>query len=141
MRDFYATVAQVLPVLLLAFVWDSRFLDNLRRQRRAPRRDDPVSGVLFWTKKRVRVYALTVSTVLVTDLAVCLMVLMDLLPDFPATRAIAAAGLLLALVTLLTRIWVDIIHATRSPHRPDSPDSPRAFRGTVGGAEDAHDRP
>ena len=44
--NYYATVAQVLPVLLLAFLWDSGFLQRLRDQRRPTRRTDP-HGVWF----------------------------------------------------------------------------------------------
>jgi hypothetical protein len=53
--NFYPTLAQVLPVLLLALIWDSAYLIRLRRQRRPLRRDDP-AGVWFWTNPE---YALT----------------------------------------------------------------------------------
>lgn len=53
--DFYATVAQVLPVLLLAFLWDSGFLHRLRDQR-GPTRTAYCSG-----PSRVCVYSLVVA--------------------------------------------------------------------------------
>ncbi|WP_326828599.1 hypothetical protein OIE13_21025 [Streptosporangium sp. NBC_01810] len=112
-RDFYATVAQILPVLLLAFIWDSRFLHNLRNQRRRPRREDPVNGVYFWTKQRVRVYSLVIAVMIITDLALCALVLANLLPDGVAMRVVVLVGLLLSLATLLNRVWMDILHATR----------------------------
>jgi hypothetical protein len=40
-RDFYSTAAQVLPVLLLALVWESQYLEAPPRQPRRLRRDDP----------------------------------------------------------------------------------------------------
>ena|ERR1700754_2143999 len=43
-RVFYATMAQVLPVLLLAPVWESRYLENLPNEERRSRRDDPRDG-------------------------------------------------------------------------------------------------
>jgi hypothetical protein len=71
-RDFYATIAQVLPVLLLALMWDSAYLLRLRRQHRPHRRTDP-NGVWFWTKPRVRAYTLVVAAVVTscTAIAAC----------------------------------------------------------------------
>ena len=63
--DFYMTVAAVLPVLLLALIWDSRSLENISRQERKLRKVDPVDGVLFWTKRRFRLYTLFVTAVIV----------------------------------------------------------------------------
>ncbi|MFI6504093.1 hypothetical protein [Nonomuraea typhae] len=113
-RDFYATLAQVLPVLLLAFVWDSGYLARLRGQERRRRRDDPVRGVRFWTKGRVRAYALLVSTAILADLGLCVLVLAGLVEDGWIVRALALTGLGLALVTLLTRVVSDIVAATRA---------------------------
>jgi hypothetical protein len=111
-RDFYSTLAQVLPVLLLALVWDSNYLERLRNQPRPLRRVDP-TGVLFWTKPRVRAYSLFVTVVLIAGIAVSLLVLADMLADVAWLRGMLAAGLLLALVTLLVRIGLDIVGATR----------------------------
>ncbi|MEE6258985.1 hypothetical protein [Plantactinospora sonchi] len=115
-RDFYTTLAQVLPVLLLALLWDSRYLDQLRRQARPSRRVDPAHGY-FWTKPRVRAYSLTIASVIVTELAVVVFVLAGALSDSAALRAVLVAGLVLALATLLTRVAVDVFDATR----PDPP--------------------
>ncbi|MGH3811805.1 MAG: hypothetical protein ACRDUV_05035 [Pseudonocardiaceae bacterium] len=108
-RDFYATMAQVLPVLLLALVWDSNYLQRLRAQSRPSRRVDPV-GVWFWTKPRVRMYLLFVAVVLHTAIAVSLLVL----AGAAWLRGVLVGGLLLALVTLLVRVGSDIVGATRS---------------------------
>ncbi len=109
--NFYATLAQVLPLLLLAFIWDSGFLVRLRRQRRLPRRVDS-TGVWFWTKPRVRVYTLVVTSVVIVSTAVTVLVLAGLIPDSHALRIALSAGLVLVLVTLLTRITLDVLWAT-----------------------------
>ncbi|HEY6424737.1 MAG TPA: hypothetical protein VIY28_16130 [Pseudonocardiaceae bacterium] len=112
-RDFYATMAQVLPVLLLALVWDSNYLQRLRKQPRALRRDDPVGGVLFWTKPRVRVYSFVITGLLVARIGVSLLVLADVLGDAAWLRLGLVGALLLSLVTLLVRISADVVAATR----------------------------
>jgi hypothetical protein len=105
-------MAQVLPVLLLALLWDSDYLSRLRRQQRPSRRVDP-AGVWFWTKPRVRIHMLFVTTVLIAGIAVSLFVLAGVLADAAWLRGVLVAGLLLALVSLLVRIGSDIVLATR----------------------------
>lgn len=117
--NFYATLAQVLPLLLLAFIWDSGFLARLRRQRRLPRRIDS-TGVLFWTKPRVRVYTLMVAGVVILSTAVTVFVLAGLIPDSYVLRITLSAGLVLVLITLLTRIILDVLWATRVVPEPAS---------------------
>jgi hypothetical protein len=118
-RDFYATAAQVLPVLMLAFVWESRFLERLRAERRPTRRVDP-SGVLFWTKPRVRVYSLFVAIVIIGGTGVAVLALAGLLPDSAGLRAVITGCVLVALATLLFRISVDVLVATRDHPQPDT---------------------
>ncbi|MFI0405733.1 hypothetical protein [Actinomadura sp. 3N508] len=112
--EFYTTIAQVFPVLLLALLWDSRYLENLRVRPRPSRRDDPVNGVWFWTKGRVRVYVITVSVVIVTGLAAAVSALAGILPDSAILRILLVGALLLTLVTLVVRIWTEVTHASRS---------------------------
>ncbi len=111
MRDFYGTVAQVLPVVVLALVWESRYFEILRAR---PRQQDPQEGVRFWTLHRVRIYSLTVATTIILDIAVCLLVLAGLIGDSPALRVLVSAGVALGLVSLLYRIWVHVLDATQS---------------------------
>lgn len=47
--NFYPTLTQVWPVLLLVLICYSAYLTRLRRQQRPLRREDP-TGVWFWTK-------------------------------------------------------------------------------------------
>lgn len=121
--NFYATLAQVLPLLLLAFIWDSGFLARLRRQRRLPRQVDP-AGVRFWTKPRVRVYTLAIAGVVIVSTAVTMFVLGGLIPDSYSLRVALSVGLVLVLLTLLTRIVLDVLWATAVPDLTDSPDRP-----------------
>jgi hypothetical protein len=118
--DFYATLAQVLPVLLLALMWDSAYLVRLRRQHRLPRRVDP-AGVWFWTKPRVRAYTLIVTGEAIASTAVTMLVLAGLIPDSRGLRIALSGGLVLLLITLLIRIGADVIRATAAtgPGEPD----------------------
>src|SRR5262249_35045179 len=103
-RDFYATVAQVLPVLLLALVFESRHLERIRSEQRRSRRVDPVNGVLFWTKVRVRVYLLSVAVMMLGDTGLCVLTLAGWVPDSVPLRAAVVTGVILAVGTLLFRI-------------------------------------
>ncbi|SCL28515.1 hypothetical protein GA0070616_3708 [Micromonospora nigra] len=119
--DLYATSAQVLPVLMLALLWESRFLERVRQQSRLPRRLDPARGVLFWTKRRVRFYAGFVATMSVVGTGVAVLVLAEALPDGPVLRAFVCGCVLLTLGTLLTRSLIDIVLATREPPAATEP--------------------
>jgi hypothetical protein len=110
-RDFYSTMAQVLPVLLLALVLDSTYLDRLRTRTRVSRRIDP-DGVRFWTKPRVRVYSILVAIVLIAAIAGSLLVLADLLGDSDWLRITLSCALGISLGTLLVRIISAVIDAT-----------------------------
>lgn len=123
--NFYATMAQVLPLLLLALIWDSEYLTRLRQQGRPRRRDDP-AGVLFWTKPRVRAYILAVTAVVICSTALTILVLSGLISDSHALRIILVTGLLLVLATLMTRISIDVIQATASTGRHPARDQETA---------------
>lgn len=127
MRDFYATVAQVLPVLLLAVIFDSGYFDQLKDQKRLPRRLDPLHGVWFWTKGWIRAYTLTMVTVAVLDLMLCVLILADAMRDRPVWRWTTTAGLILIAMSLLFRIWVSVWSATQS-HEDTAPDTAEPSR-------------
>lgn len=109
--NFYPTLVQVLPVLLLALIWDSAYLTRLRRQQRPLRRDDP-AGVWFWTKPRVRAYILIVTGETIASIAIIMLVLAGLISDSLSLRIVLSAGLILLLTTIAVRIAVDVIGAT-----------------------------
>lgn len=112
-RDFYSAASQVLPILLLALIWQSRYLEAVSGQKRRLRRDDPDHGVRFWTKPRVRIYALTVATLTLAGTMICMLVLAGLLPNWTSLGAVTIAGLVLASVSLLYRVWNEVMEATR----------------------------
>jgi len=112
--NFYPTLAQVFPLLLLAVVWDSGFLERLRRQRRLPKKEDPAEGVRFWSKPRVRAYTLLIVGLAVVSTGVTMFVLAGVIPDSYALRLALSCVLALVLLTLLTRISVDVLWATQN---------------------------
>jgi hypothetical protein len=124
--NFYPTLAQVFPLLLLAVVWDSRFLERLRRERRLPRKVDPAEGVRFWYKPRVRVYTLLVVGAAVVSMGVTVFVLAGVIPDSYALRLTLSCVLALVLLTLLTRISVDVLWATQEVPDAAPQDAPGA---------------
>jgi hypothetical protein len=132
--DFYTTMAQVFPLLLLALIWDSSFLDRLRRQQRRLRRVDP-EGVWFWTKPRVRAFTLFVATLAVGLTGISLLELAGFIPNSLALRVVISCGLVLVLGALLTRIWIDVIAATAggAGGGPDGGASEPGHSGAGGG--------
>ena len=105
--DFYATLAQILPVLLLTLVWDRAYLDELRT--RTP------TDVMFWTSPRVRWYSLALTAVLVLAVLMCLCVLAGVLGDGPLLRSVLIAVAGLGLVTLVVRVGAGVLRATSPP--------------------------
>ncbi|WUH98455.1 hypothetical protein OHR68_33895 [Spirillospora sp. NBC_00431] len=112
-QEFYTTLAQVYPVLLLALLWDSRYLENLRGQERRRRSDDPVDGVKFWTKGRVRAYTILLTALIIVGLGTVVLALAGLFGDSVVLRAFLAGTVVLALATLLVRVWAQVVVATR----------------------------
>jgi hypothetical protein len=107
--DFYSTLAQVLPLLLLALIWDSAYLDRLRGQSRRKRSKDQ-AGVRFWT--RVRAYTLFVAAVVVAVTAITIFELGGIIPDSIGLRIALTCALVVVLGTLIARIYFDVIAAT-----------------------------
>jgi hypothetical protein len=110
--EFYSAMAQVLPVLLLAIVWESKFLEKLKTERRPARKPDGSRG-WFWTKPKVRAYSWFVTGAIVTAVGATALVLSELVPDSFLLRLAILAALALTLGTMLTRLWVDVFNATR----------------------------
>ena len=78
--DFYTTLAQVLPVLLLAFIWDSAYLERLRGQEPA----DAGSGSRgrpVLNESRVRPFTLFVAALVVASIAITMLQLAASSPD------------------------------------------------------------
>jgi hypothetical protein len=128
--NFYPTLAQVLPVLLLALIWDSAYLTRLRLQPRPLRRDDP-AGVWFWTKPRVRAYILIVTGETIASIVIIMLVLAGLVPDSLSLRIALSAGLILLLTTIAVRIALDVIGATSGTPPSADTDQPAVRSDTV----------
>jgi hypothetical protein len=109
--DFYTTLAQVMPLLLLALIWDSAYLDRLRKQRRKLG-GAGLDAVRFWTKPRVRAYLLAVAGVVVIMTFVAIGVQARFIPDSFTLRVVLVCGLALVLGTLMYRIYYDVMSAT-----------------------------
>jgi len=102
--DFYATTAQVIPVLLLALIWESKYLDSLK---------DPTRTAWFWKKTQVRIWALFMSVAAVAGEVAALLVLADIVDPGDVPRWIAIVGLASLLGSLLVRLTTDILDATK----------------------------
>jgi hypothetical protein len=111
-HEFYTTIAQIYPVLLLALLWDSRYLENLHTQPRPSRQQDPVNGVRFWTKRRVRVYTIALTLMIVAGLGAAILTLAGVLTDTAPLRLLLIGSLLLTLATLVVRVWGEVTRAS-----------------------------
>jgi hypothetical protein len=89
--------------------------------------------VWFWTKPRVRVYTLAVTGEVIVSIAVTMLVLAGLIPDTRGLRIALSGGLVLLLITLLTRIAVDVIRATAAATEPAPSEQPTADDPETGG--------
>lgn len=105
-------------MLLLALLWDSRYLERLREQERRSRDADPVDGVRFWTKGRVRAYTILLALLNITGLGATVLALSGLYGDSTPLRAALAAILITSLLTLFVRVWGQVVWATREPPTP-----------------------
>lgn len=108
-RDFYTTLAQVLPVLLLTIVWVRAWLTSLAARHRGSGPD----AVRFWTKPVVRWYTLLLIAVLLSAIAAGLLVLAGGLADAGWLRVLLLLATAMALATLMVRIGAGVLAATR----------------------------
>jgi hypothetical protein len=104
--DFYATTAQVIPVLLLALVWESGYLERLKKE-------DRTNGY-FWTKPRVRAWGLIMSGAALVGETAMLLVLADAVGDGILAKGLGLAGVAALLGSLGVRLIVDIVAGTSS---------------------------
>src|SRR5690349_20000838 len=118
MSDFYANVAQVLALVVLTLVWQSKYFDDLNADR--------LSGNKLWkSTTRVRAFSVFAAAVIIADVALCLMVLGGWPTDTTAWRVLACAGLGFALASLLFRMISHILGWDRRGHISVPPVNPR----------------
>jgi hypothetical protein len=102
--DFYVTTSQVIPILLLALIWDSGYLQRLR---------DPTRDVRFWKKRRVRVWVIFMSAAAIIGEGAMFLVLADVVSPGDAAKALGLVALAVLLGSLAVRVISDIVDATR----------------------------
>ena len=110
MRDLYATIAQVLPVVVLVLVFDTKYFERLGDE------PDPARAVAnhtIWKIGLIRWYTPVVAFLILADTAFCVVMLTNLIADATWTRWVAVTGAGLALVNLFGRIWFIVDSATR----------------------------
>ncbi|HEY5858290.1 MAG TPA: hypothetical protein VIW24_30780 [Aldersonia sp.] len=106
-REFYAALAKVLPVLLLALAWESSYREKLKRRANIGRSE------LFWTVRRVRGFSFALTAMLVAGIYLSISVLADTWPsDALWVRLLLMAFLICTLTTLFVRIGADTVEAT-----------------------------
>jgi hypothetical protein len=105
--DFYGTTAQVIPVLLLALMWDSGYMERLARDERGT--------VRFWTKPKVRIWGLIMATTAMAGEAAVLLVLADIVPAGDIPKWVALVGLAALVGSMVVRLFADVIVATGAP--------------------------
>jgi hypothetical protein len=116
--DFYVTCAQVIPLLLLALVFDSEYLTRLkdRNEEKVGLRAKTTTKdqVRVWTKARIRNWSFFVCSAAIVGEVVMLLVLADVLlcPSAPAKAAglVGVGGLV---ISLAVRVHGNIVHATK----------------------------
>lgn len=97
MSEYYANAAQVLAVVLLALVWESKYFDNLDKRA--------FKGKWYkWNPRKVRIYSTSAALVVIAGMAVSLIILAGWLTNNTAWRIFVGAGLVLALGSLLFRM-------------------------------------
>ena len=101
--DFYDTTAQVIPILLLAIVWEGGYLERLNT------RPDP----RFWTKTKVRWWVTSMSLAAVVGEATMMLVLAGSFSAGVGPKVIGGIALAGLLATILVRLIADIRGATK----------------------------
>jgi hypothetical protein len=105
--DFYTTLAQVIPLLLLALAWESEYAKQVKLQRRERGVD-----VLFWDKRRIRYWTLFTMASAVVAEALIVTVLVGWVGEGWLAEAVVLVALTALLGSLATRIGADAIEAT-----------------------------
>jgi hypothetical protein len=105
--DFYGTMAQVIPVLLLALTWESGYLERLRKEDRS---DYPV-----FKKPVVRWWGLLAIVAALVGESVMVLVLADVVGDGDVAKAFGLAGVAGLLGSMAVRLTSDIWTATKPP--------------------------
>jgi hypothetical protein len=119
--DFYDTAAAVIPVLLLALVFDTKYFDEVKIDKtRANRR--------VWTKTNVAMWSYFATGTALAALGVCLLIKASVICPCVVGKWLTIVGLAGLIGSLWMRIFV------RSTSRQTSPS--RTWHSTAGPAPD-----
>jgi hypothetical protein len=103
--DFYGTTAQVIPVLLLALVWESGYLERVKGEDR--------SRYPVFRKPVVRWWGLFMTAAALAGEATMLLVLAGILDQGDVSKAFGLVAVAAVLGSMAVRLSVDIWRATR----------------------------
>lgn len=121
--DFYATTAQVIPVLLLALVFESGYFNRIK--------DEDRSNNAVFTKPVVRWWSLFMIAAALAGEAAMMLVLADIVDGGVVPKAFALTGVTALLGSMAVRLTVDIWDATKVPKkRKPVPDAAEPAPGT-----------
>ena len=105
----YESVAQVVPVLLLALAFESRALERIRQRTRTEEQE-----TRFWKSWRVRTLGIFMCLAAAVAEVLALLVLNDTVEDSGWVQVAVIGATLALLAILLGRIIIDVVAATPS---------------------------
>lgn len=109
MSSVYEVIPHIVPIMLLALVFDSHILERVKRRQ--------PSDVRFWTKPRVRVLGMFVLVdSFVVEVVALLVLSSHAIRRTPTIDYLVLAGTLALFGVLLSRIYWDIMDATDTRH-------------------------
>lgn len=108
--DFYGTTAQVIPVLLLALVWESGYLDRLKTEDR--------SNYPVFKKPVVRWWGLFMIAAALVGEATMVLVLAGVFGGGDVAKAFGIAGVAALIGSMAVRLCVDVWKATSEDGSP-----------------------
>jgi hypothetical protein len=104
--DFYGITAQVIPVLLLALMFDSKYLERVHKRERP-------GEIKFWQESRVRAWGLFMVSAALVGESVVVLVLVDWFPEGLVAKVLGVLGLAALIGSMFVRLFTVIIDATR----------------------------
>jgi hypothetical protein len=108
--EFYSTCAVVIPVLLLALVWDYQYLRRVAQRRKSGR----------WAKWGIAVWSyFSVGAALLAE-GICLLILSAIFAPGDLAKGLILIGLAALIGSMWTRMYVDIHRVTEWPKWPGS---------------------
>src|SRR4051794_32009965 len=105
--EFYATTAQVIPVLLLALTWESNYLNRVKKEDRRNKR--------VFTKGVVRWWSIFAVTVALLGEAMMVLVLANVVSSGDGAKSLGVSGVGVLIGSMIVRVFSEIWDATKAP--------------------------